>query len=266
MKNDSKGPAVRPVEQLNLYADTVAGDFQPYLETYLLDDGREHGLVAVLPGGAYMCRADHEGRPVAERYNALGFHAVVIQYRTAPNRFPSPQLDTMRAIQLVRERAARWRVKSDKIALLGFSAGGHLAASVGTIGQELQLPDSERFSPLPNALILCYPVISGGEYGHRGSFLNLFGDEVSAEIVDYYSLEKRVTPATPPAFLWHTASDESVPVANSLLFAKALGDADVPFELHVFPRGPHGIGLADAFPEAAVWPDLSAVWLAGRGF
>jgi acetyl esterase/lipase len=241
-------------------------EFTPSLDIYTLDNSEAAGAVIVCPGGGYSNRASHEGVCIAERFNQLGFHAFVLQYRVAPNQFPSPQQDVFRAIKLVRSKASDWNIKSDKIAVCGFSAGGHLTASSGTLFNEVDAncgDNADKVSQKPDALILCYPVISSGEHGHQGSFNNLLGNNSSNDLRDKYSLEKRISNQTPPTFIWHTAEDQAVPVENSLLFSLGLSKNKIPFELHVFPEGRHGLGLGvdDNIPEIRVWPELCATWL-----
>lgn len=239
----------------------------PELKVRLCDDGKPHGMVVVLPGGGYAMLAPHEAEPVADTFRNFGLHSAVVRYRVSPNRFPKPQLDVLHAIQIIRHHAEEWQVKADKIAVLGFSAGGHLAASMGTIARKIELEDNS-VSGLPNAVIPCYPVISSDpSFGHMGSFENLLGKEnFNSENLEAMSLEKQVTKESVPAFLWHTASDDAVPVKNSLVFVDALKRCNVDFELHIFPHGPHGIGLADDFPEVAVWPELASRFLFNLGF
>ena len=242
-----------------------ADDFEPYLELCLLD-GKEpaRGAVIVCPGGGYCNRAAHEAEPIARKFNELGFHTFVLQYRVAPYRFPAPQRDVFRAVRIVRSRAAEWGVEPRQIAVLGFSAGGHLAASAGTLFDEIDAKAgdaADAFSRKPDALILCYPVISfSREWGHRGSGENLLGEALE-QFEERYCLNRRVTPATPPTFLWHTATDGGVPVRNSIAFAEACWKNGVKAELHVFPSGPHGIGLALDYPDAKFWPELAAKFL-----
>ncbi len=239
--------------------------FVPHLEPYLLTKPASPvGAVIVCPGGGYSCRAPHEGEPIARKFNELGFHAFVLQYRVAPNRFPAPQQDVFRAVKLVRSRAAEWGVAPDKIAVLGFSAGGHLTASSGTLWNEVDASAgdaADAVSARPDAIVPCYAVINfSEEWGHRGSGNNLLAEKLE-QTGGKYSLETRVTSETPPVFLWHTATDQAVPVANSLRFAEACWANKVPAELHVFPEGHHGIGLAETFPDAKRWPELAAEFL-----
>lgn len=241
-------------------------NFIPTLDLYTLGAGAPKGAVIVCPGGGYANRAAHEGEDIARRFNELGFHAFVVQYRVAPDRFPAPQQDLFRAVKLVRSRAAEWKIKPDKIAVCGFSAGGHLAASSGTLFDEVLFAagdEADKYPQKPNALILCYPVISSGEHGHSGSFDNLLGAGADPELREKYSLEKRISAETPPTFLWHTGEDPAVPVENSLFWCLGLRKYKIPFELHVFPEGAHGQGLGrdDKVPELRVWPELCATWL-----
>ncbi|MFO7535036.1 MAG: alpha/beta hydrolase [Kiritimatiellia bacterium] len=241
----------------------------PQLQLYPVSGAAPTGFVVVCPGGGYARRADHEGEPIARMLNAAGMAAGVVIYRCAPHRFPVPQMDAMRAVRLARANAAAWSLKSDKIGILGFSAGGHLAASVATLadaGDPGSADPVARLSARPDAAILCYPVISFGEWGHRGSQNNLLGPLASPVLADQLSLEKRVDASTPPTFLWHTAEDSAVPVVNSLLFAQALAAHKIPFELHVFPNGGHGLGLAKDDPVVGQWPALCVKWLKTRGF
>ena len=243
----------------------------PRLLPFPLEDAAHAAAAAVIvcPGGGYGRLAPHEAEPVARWLNALGVAAFVLRYRVAPHRHPLPLGDAQRAIRLVRQRAADWRVDPARVGILGFSAGGHLAASAGThfdAGDPAAADPVDRQSCRPDLMVLCYPVITLGEHRHHGSMLNLLGADPPAELRDLLSNERQVSAATPPAFLWHTADDAAVPVENSLLFAAALRRHGVPFALHVFPRGRHGLGLASADPMVGRWTDLCAAWLAGQGF
>lgn len=236
----------------------------PHLIPFLVPKAERHGAVIVCPGGGYHHRAEHEGTPVAEWLNSLGISAFVLHYRVAPYQHPVPYLDASRAIRYVRYRAAEWNLDPAKIGILGFSAGGHLAASTGIYfdaGNPSAVDPVERMSSRPGIMILGYPVITMGEFGHPGSRERLLGEVPESELITRLSLEQNVSSNTPPAFLWHTANDASVPVVNSLMMAAALSRCQVPFELHVFPEGKHGLGLAPNLPEVAVWKDLCAVWL-----
>ncbi len=243
-----------------------AADFEPCLETYLLDGaGPARGGVLVCPGGGYGMRAAHEAAPVAAAFNAEGFHAFVVHYRVSPWRYPAEQSDLFRAIRLIRSRAKEWNLNPSQLAVLGFSAGGHLAASGGVLFDEVEADDGDAAdgeSRRPDALILCYPVINVTEsFGHRGSGKNLLGDKLDTPEGKRFNLENRVTADTPPAFLWHTADDGAVNVENSILFAEALWKHGVTAELHVFPHGRHGLGLAPDAPDVAAWPELAARFL-----
>lgn len=243
---------------------------RPNLTLYLVDDDKTRGLVVVCPGGGYVGRAPHEGEPIAQWLNGLGLHAVVLNYRVAPYRHPYPLMDAQRALRLVRYHAADWGVDPQRVGILGFSAGGHLAATAGThfdSGSPSASDPVEAVGCRPDFMILCYPVISfASEYSHVGSCHNLLGPNPSLELRLLLSNEQQVTEATPPTFLWHTANDAGVAVENSLMFAAALSRHGVPWELHVFPDGPHGLGLADEHPQVRAWPALCAAWLIEGGW
>jgi acetyl esterase/lipase len=214
--------------------------------------------------------ADHEGKQIAEWLNSLGVSAFVLQYRLGERyRHPAPLLDAQRAIRMVRARAKDWRVDPRRVGILGFSAGGHLASTAATHfddGRADAADPVEREGSRPDFAVLCYAVISLYDPpAHSGSRRNLLGDPADPALVELLSNERQVTPRTPPTFLWHTADDSAVPVANSLLFFEALTKAGVPGELHVFPHGRHGLGLAPGDPALSQWPRLCAVWMEGLG-
>ena len=240
----------------------------PYLEPYLAPGASS--AVIVFPGGAYAIRAAHEGEPIARWLNSIGVSAFVLQYRVAPHRHPAPLSDAQRAVRLVRLHAKDWGIRPDRIGVLGFSAGGHLAATISTHwdrGDAAARDPVERESCRPDAAILCYPVISlTAPYAHQGSRNNLLGPEPPEELCRDLSNETRVNAETPPAFLWHTADDAGVPVEHSIDYALALRRHGVPFALHVFPHGRHGLGLAAEAPDVAKWTELCADWLRGLGF
>jgi acetyl esterase/lipase len=225
----------------------------------------------VLPGGGYQHLADHEGAPIARWLNTLGITVLVLRYRLAPkHRHPTPLNDAKRAIRLVRSKAESLGIAEDKIGILGFSAGGHLASTASTHFDAGQ-PDSpdpiERAGSRPDVSVLLYPVITFTDVvTHGGSRKNLIGADAPQELIDLLSSEKQVTAQTPPAFLFHTVQDQAVPVENAILYALALKKHGVPFEMHLYEKGPHGVGLAENDPVLSTWPARCAAWLAGKGF
>lgn len=244
----------------------------PALTVFLPEGKGPFACVVVCPGGGYGCRAPHEADPIAEWLCAIGIAGAVVSYRVSPYRHPVPLGDAQRAIRMVRANGAEWGIDPNRIGILGFSAGGHLAASAATIF-DLGNPDAadplDRPSCRPDALVACYPVISFGTFQHQGSVRNLLADadgNVDPKLRDFFTLEDRVTPQTPPSFLWHTANDPVVPVANPLLFAQACAKHGVPFALHVFPDGRHGLGLGQGHETVVQWPSLCARWFRDIGF
>lgn len=222
--------------------------------------------VLVLPGGGYAHLAPHEGEPIALWLNDRGFHAAVLHYRLGPrHRHPAMIQDAQRAIRLMRDHAREWGINAKAIGVLGFSAGGHLASTLAVhydhfhfAGDDLAGVHPAR----PDAAVLCYPVIDmAGTAAHTGSRGNLIGDTGSNELLDLLSTHRHVTPETPPTFLWHTADDAAVPLANALGFAQACRDNSVPVELHVYESGRHGLGLATDFPEVRTWTGHCAAFL-----
>jgi len=259
---------------LNLYpsappANNAQSDFIPTLDLYPVQTKEPKGAVLICPGGGYGNRAAHEGKNVAEAFNAQGIHAFVVQYRVSPNRHPAPLADVSRALRIIRANANAWHVNPNHIAVCGFSAGGHLTASLG-VHYASDIPGAgdniDKQSNRPDALILSYPVISAGEFQHKGSFKNLLGEDASEKMIEFMSLEKHVTEKTPPAFLWHTAEDAGVPAENSMLFAQALSKHNIPYELHIFPNGRHGLGLAPELPNVAAWFNLCVTYLKNMGW
>ncbi len=216
------------------------------------DDSRI-GLV-ICPGGGYTHMSVREGERMALHLAGLGVSCFVLHYHLAPERFPSQLCDVAQAVTHVRKNAEAYRLHPDRIAVMGFSAGGHVAGSLGVWWQNADLMQKAGVTPeqaKPNAMVLCYPVITGGEKAHRGSFVALTGTEDTAAHLPY-SLETQVTPSTPPAFLWHTWVDTVVPVENTLYMAQALKAAGVQAEVHIYPFGGHGLAMAD---ETTAWPD-----------
>ncbi len=243
------------------------------LEMYLTDNRavepeRKRPLVLVFPGGAYAWRSDREAEPVALRLLSLGIQAAVVRYSVAPARYPKALEEAADAVAFARAHAREWLCDPERIAVLGFSAGGHAAAHIGLKWH--QMPQGKECRP--DAMILGYPVITSGEYAHRGYIENLLGNDVE-RLRDEVSLEKFVREDTPPVFLWHTREDASVPVENSLLLADALCRKGVAFELHVWQHGGHGLSLANdqvypevdesIRPECQEWIEMAARWLRG---
>lgn len=243
---------------------------RPTLTIYLPRDGVPTGVI-VCPGGGYGALADnHEGRQVANWLNSMGIAAFVLKYRLGPRYHHPVELgDAQRAIRLVRAQAKQFGVAVDRIGIMGFSAGGHLASSTGThfdAGKADATDPIDRVSSRPDFLILGYPVISfTTPYTHKGSMKNLLGENPDPKMVESLSSELQVTDQTPPTFLFHTNEDSGVPAENSVLFYLALRKHKVPAEMHIFEKGPHGVGLALRDPALSVWPTLLLNWFRGRG-
>lgn len=239
-----------------------------------IDPDIQRPAVVICPGGAYRYLSPREAEPVALVFAAMGFNAFVAGYRVAPHCYPRPQQDAAAAVAWVRAHAGETHTHPDKIAIMGFSAGGHCAASLGVWWPRADLWAELGLTPeqvKPNALVLSYPVITGGEKAHRGSFENLTGSH-DLDVHLRYSLETQVTAHTPPTFLWHTWTDAAVPVENSLLFALALKRHGVRAEMHLFPFGEHGASLCNPqtsgtrsphlnLPDCAQWPRMAADFL-----
>jgi acetyl esterase/lipase len=230
----------------------------PAMTWYPADNGQDRGSIVVCPGGGYAGKAGHEGEPVARSLNRHGLNAWVLDYRVYPDLHPSPVQDARRAIQLARQWAVDHGLKTSHIGILGFSAGGHLAASAGTMWDQ----DSNR----PDAMVLCYPVISLVKSPHIGSRRNLLGETANAALLSDLSIENRVDRRTPPAYIWHTADDQAVPVENALLMASALAARQIPFSCHIYPHGNHGLGLAEDQADISGWMAECVAFLTELGF
>ena len=249
---------------------------------YFLEDAEKPACVLVLPGGGYGNVSHQEGPPIAGWFNSMGIAAAVLEYtvnrETAPEPelYPQPQQQALYAMRYLRANADALNIDANRIGVIGFSAGGHLCACV-TNGFDraawLLDPDGTlgKTSARPDASILCYAVLSGGEFGHQGSYKNLLGPDVALPgDPEAMSWEKHVHPQCPPTFLWHTATDAAVPVENSYLMAMALRANNTPHELHVFPEGNHGLGLVTIGerrqPGVGQWRSLAENWLMRLGF
>lgn len=231
--------------------------------------------IVICPGGGYANRAMHEGDPFAALFNLHGIEAFVLDYRIAPNRYPGSYSDACRAIRLVRSKANELNIDPNRVGLMGFSAGGHLAATVAsqpTLHVDEQDDLAANFSAKPDRVMLGYPVISGiAPTRHQGSFNHLLGedpldkDSLGSErfkaLSQQLSNELHVTADAPPAFIFQTAQDQGVPPQNALAYAMACANAGVKCELHIFEKGGHGLGMALKQPTLRIWTDLLMTWL-----
>lgn len=281
-------------KKINLTVDyqkvrAVQDGYQPQLYTYVQEASKElihsgkRPAVIICPGGAYRFKSDREAEVVALRYAAAGIQAFVLQYSVAPSRYPSALLEAAWAVAFVRTHAEEFFVDPEKILIAGFSAGGHLSACLGNLWDEPFLTEAlseeypvkkedsgEKKMWKPDGMILSYPVITMGEFTHEESRRLLLGDDFTEEMTRSLSMELRVSEKTVPAFLWHTWEDVDVPAENSLQFALALRKYQIPFELHLYEKGGHGLSLCDEtvddgtrlFPtDDANWIEMAIRWL-----
>ena len=253
-----------PVAELTVYTPHLTGD-------YRLAAGHRP-TVLVIPGGGYGMCSPREAEPIALEFLNAGFSTAVLIYtKEAVSKHPLPALAVAAALEQMAVHADEWQMDSDRIALCGFSAGGHLAAFYANCYDRPEIKEKIDSRPVA-ATVLGYPVISADPtIWHKGSFRNLLGDLPSAEELSVYSCDKQVTPRTPPAFIWATVTDQIVPVQNSLAYARSLSDNGVPYELHLFPKGVHGLSTVDErvnppldsqTARAALWLPLVKQWLA----
>lgn len=253
--------------------------FQPYIKTYILDNfeefslKRKRPLVLICPGGAYGMHSQRESEAVAIKMNEMGFHACILSYSLAPMMFPASLLDLCEAMNYIRSHIEEWNIIENKIVVAGFSAGGHLTASLGVywnsnlIKKYLDYP-AEMIKP--NGLMLAYPVITAKDPTHRDSIVNVLGD-TKEYTEDDVSLEKLVSKDVPPVFMWHTDEDDFVPIEGAFEFAYQCRKQKIPLEFHVFRRGCHGLSLATeetCWPdgngvqmECSLWPSMFANWM-----
>ena len=247
----------------------------PTLTPWLADPEKATGAAIVIcPGGGYGGLANHEGDDYARWFNEMGIAGFVLRYRLGPSGYRHPAMlqDAARAVRTVRARAGEWKLDPTHVGIIGSSAGGHLASTLLT-HFDAGKPDAadivERQSSRPDLGILCYAVITMGEFTHKGSRYNLLGPNPSPELIRDLSNELQVTKNTPPCFIWHTFEDKAVPVENSLQFAEALRKAGVRFDLHIYEKGDHGLGLGSARWDPAhrhPWTADCAFWLKAHGF
>lgn len=265
------------VETINLWENTPGMcDEIPVMEYYKPENIKSDAAVIIFPGGGYALRAEHEGRGYAEFLNKYGISAFVVQYRVSPHRFPLELLDARRSVRYVRFFADKFGIDKNKICVMGSSAGGHLAALLSTYFQPIDFENLDEIDEegyLPDKQILCYPVINLGNknVGHIPSGVNLLGEIYPYEW-EQCSPHIIAGEKTPDAFIWHTFEDGCVNVINSLEYAKKLKELDKRVEMHIFPDGPHGLGLAPNNPEEDVnanfvrkhisqWGNLLINWL-----
>lgn len=235
-----------------------------------IDPTRRRPLVLICPGGGYENISNREAEPVALKLLSLGFHAAVLTYSVAPAEFPVSLRQLGQAMVAVREKSTEYPIDPERIFVMGFSAGGHLAASLGAFWNHSLLEDLSADATVlrPKGLILCYPVISSGEHRHVSSFRKLLGS--AEEKLDQVSIEKLITEDFPATFVWHTLEDQVVPVQNTLLLVDQLVEKKIFCECHLYPKGPHGLSLGteETAPDAGMynrdiqgWPELAARWI-----
>jgi len=244
---------------------------EPTLEVYLPAAQNATGeAMLIFPGGGYQILAyDWEGTDIAKFLNGKGIAGIVVKYRlpsskSQTNKQNVPLIDAQRALRMVRSKASEFHIDPAKIGILGFSAGGHLASTLGTHFDEKvyePIDEIDKESARPDFMALGYPVITFGEMTHGGSKGNLIGDNPNTEKADYFSNEKRVNENTPPTFLFHATNDEGVPVENSLLFYRALKDKGVSATMHIYPKGGHGFSLALKDPHLRGWTERMFEWM-----
>ncbi len=251
----------------------------PNVTVYLPDPMWEMGwndkkrpCLVVCPGGGYAMVSQREAEPIAFHFLPQGYNVFVLRYSVAPHRFPTQLREVAALMELIYENAEKWHCDTDRVAIMGFSAGGHLAAHYSTCYNIPEVREVFPESKPVNASVLSYPVISADlRSGHIGSFKNLLGVEnLTPEQEEKFSCDKQVTEKTPPAFLWHTFTDNVVPVANSLCYARALVDHNIPVSVHIYPSGDHGLATVDdatCYPlgedvrHSADWLDAVKKWL-----
>jgi acetyl esterase/lipase len=226
--------------------------------------------VVICPGGGFAILSERESDPPAFAFFSKGYQVFVLYYSLAEHaKNLQPLIELSRTVQTIRKNSAQWGIQTNQIAVCGFSAGGYVAAGLGTLWDNPELKnraEAQNGDNRPDAMILCYPVLTAGQYTHRQTAEYLCGGSPTEEQVQFFSLEKQVNENTPPAFLWHTYEDEAVPLENTLLFAAALRRAQVPFEYHIFQKGQHGLSICKEEvgtpnPHCSEWFPLCIQWL-----
>ena len=245
---------------------------EPTITPYFPEKDKATGTaIIIFPGGSYINLATgHEGEAIAKEFNKFGLAAFVVKYRLPSDQIMvdktiGPLQDAERAIQIVRQRASEWGVNPNKVGIIGFSAGGHLASTLDTHFDKVVIDNKDNISLRPDFAMLIYPVISFGPYAHAYSRENLIGKNPSQQLLDLYSNENQVTSNTPPTFLVHAEDDDAVPVQNSLLFYDALVKNKVKAEMHLFQEGGHGFGLINSKNKGR-WSEWAENWLKENGF
>lgn len=267
------------VEKFDLYkyfnkekTSEQRGELTIYIQENWHRGDKKRPAMLVCAGGGYRGVSAREQEPVIVKFLAQGYNVFSLDYSVMPVGYPSQVLEAAMAMAFIRENADEFFVRTDKVGIIGFSAGGHLAGSIGTLYKDEVVKDylGEKASLCrPDAMVLCYPVVVAGQYAHKGS-INVLSHE-DLEVVKKISLDNNVDAETPPTFLWHTGTDGAVPVENSLIFAKKLRDNGVKFELHVFEDGDHGLSVATlesnrVHEHVQKWVELCLRWLTKNGF
>lgn len=245
------------------YIKNTSNEFRPSFTEFKVTDNKS--VVIVCPGGGYGCKADHEGVPIAKMFNESGINAFVLDYNVTPCHKFAPLSDVQRAIRIARSMGY------EKVATLGFSAGGHLCCTSGTLYDFEAYPKSDEIDMLsarPDAFLPCYPVVTfEDEFTHMGSRQNLLSEEKDdPKLVKLFSNELNVNKNTPPCFVWHTATDGAVPVENTIMLVQALAKNKVYFESHIYPVGCHGLGLAYDKNDISFWSKNAVIFLKNLGF
>lgn len=259
------------VRTYDLWENIPGGyDIKPDITAYIPDNKKSDSAVVILPGGGYAGLCDYEGDGYARFFAENGICAFVVRYRLAPHRFPLQLLDARRAVSFVRYNADKFGIDKNKVAIMGSSAGAHLAALCSTYHAPIDLDNADEIDNedfIPNAQILCYPVIRlyGNEFAHFGSGENLLGENL-AKLGEELSPDLIANEKAPKAFIWHTMDDEIVDVRNSLYYAARLREVSVSAECHIFPNGRHGLALSGEVPHTAKWSSLLLDWLSYIGF